>query len=106
MEMLVVICDRDYTNKIIKKLNTYEARYHVSFYGEGTANSEILNFFGLHKSEKEVIISMIQKNNSKYIMEILSELTYFKNQGAVAFTVPVDAIGKNTLDFITKMEVK
>lgn len=106
MEMLVVICDRTYTEKIIKYLNKSEVKYHVSFYGKGTASSEILSYFGLHKSEKEVIISMIKKDQIKDLFTNLSEQPYFINHGAVAFTVPMDSIGKNTLDFITEMGVK
>ncbi len=106
MEMLVVICDRTYTEKIIKYLNKSDVKYHVSFYGKGTASSEILSYFGLHKSEKEVIISMVSKDRTKEVFDSLSEKSYFINHGAVAFTVPMDAIGKNTLDFITETGVK
>lgn len=103
MEMLMVICDRDLTSKIIKLLNEGEIKYHVSFYGKGTASNEILSYFGLAKSKKEIIISLVDKDKAKEAMQFLEKHPFMTSHGAVALTVPMDAIGKNTLDFINMM---
>lgn len=100
MRMLVVICDRNLTNKIIKTLNKEEIKYHVSFYGRGTADQSILSYFGLEKVEKEVIISVVNKEKIKAIMERLKSYEFIKNHGAVAFIVPLDSINKSTLKYI------
>ena len=63
MKLLIVICDRTLSKKIIKILNQESICYHVSFFGKGTADSTILSYFGLEKSEKEVILSLSEKEN-------------------------------------------
>ncbi len=104
MKMLVVICDRTKIGKIVKLLNGENVKYHISFYGKGTADPSILSYFGLEKTEKEVIFSIVDNQNIKIIMEKLSAYEFVKNHGAVAFTVPLDGISKNTLEYIKKME--
>lgn len=104
MKMLVVICDRTLTNKIVKTLNQENVKYHISFYGRGTADQSILSYFGLEKTEKEVIMSIIDNQDINIILEKLSAYEFIKHHGAVAFTVPLDGISQNTLDYIKKME--
>ncbi len=103
MEMLMVICDRAMTNKVLAVLNESDITCHVTFYGKGTADSEILSYFGLAKSEKEVIVSFVDKGRSSLAMEKLSEKTSVKQQGVVALCVPLDAISKSTRDLISKI---
>lgn len=65
MKILFVICDRNITSKILKFLNDSHVFYHLSCYAKGTANSEILAYFGLAETEKEMIISIIQEDQQK-----------------------------------------
>jgi len=106
MKMLIVICDRPFVNKIINVLNSVDINYHISLYAKGTANSEILSYFGLESSEKEVILSFVEKEQITIIMEKLSDNEYIKSHGAVAFSIPMDGITKNTLEFIKQLEDK
>lgn len=106
MKVLIVICDRNLSSKILKLLDNMGIFYHISCYAKGTANSEILAYFGLAETEKELIISFIKNEDTKKIMDSLSELEFVKNHGAVAFTIPVNGIGKKTLEFIKKLEEK
>jgi hypothetical protein len=39
-------------------------------------------------------------------MASLGEFDFIKNHGAVAFTIPVDGIGRKTLEFIKQLEEK
>lgn len=106
MKLLFVICDRNITAKILKQLNKLNANYHISFYAKGTANSEILSYFGLAETEKEMIMTFVEKDNVENILNTFLDMEYFKNHGAVAFTVPLDGIGRKTLEFLKQMEVK
>ena len=105
MKMLVVISDRNLTKKIVKTLNESNLRYHISFYGRGTANQNILAYFGLEKSEKEVIISIANNQSVETVINKLGQYEFINKHGAVAFAVPLDSISKSTLDYIKKMEV-
>lgn len=104
MKALVVICDRKITNKILKLLNEFHVHYHISCYAKGTANSEILSYFGLAESEKEFILSFVNKDVVIDLMERLKDIDFIRNHGAVAFTIPIDGIGRKTLEFIKHLE--
>ena len=106
MKLLIVICDRNITDKILKKLNELHVNYHVSCYAKGTANSDILSYFGLAETEKELIISFVRAEHAHEVMERLSALEFIKNHGAVAFTIPLDGIGRKTMEFIEHLEEK
>lgn len=100
MEMIMVICDRTLTNKIVKLLEKQNMKGYYSFYGRGTASSEILSYFGLAKSEKEVILSFAEKKDTDKMIANLKEQSYVLNQGAVAFCTPIDAVNKRILDLV------
>lgn len=100
MKLLVVICDRKKTKTVLNLLNENDVNYHVSFYGKGTADNEMLSYLGLAESEKEVVISLAKKEMTKEILKQLESAPAFKYHGAVAFAVPLDAINKSTLKFI------
>lgn len=106
MKLLIVICDRSITNKILKLLNDQHVYYHISCYAKGTANSEILSYFGLAETEKEMILSFVNDDCVSTIMEKLGGVEFIERHGAVAFTIPMDGIGRKTLEFIKQLEDK
>ena len=106
MKLLTVICDRSITNKILKLLNDQHVHYHISCYAKGTANSEMLSYFGLAETEKELIISFVNDDNVATVMDKLRGVDLIKHHGAVAFTIPMDGIGRKTLEFIKHLEEK
>lgn len=106
MRALVVICDRSITNKILKTLNELHVGYHFTCYAKGTANSEMLNYFGLAETDKELVLSLVSKENIDEIMAGLGSVDLIKNHGAVAFAVPLDGVGRKTLEFIKYLEEK
>ena len=100
MNLLIVICDRKKTKKMIKLLNEKQLKYHISFYGKGTADNEMLAYLGLAETEKEVVLSFLKKEKTTKVIKELKTHPLIINEGAVAFTVPLDRIGQNTLKFI------
>lgn len=102
MKMLMVICDRNITKKIINLLNQNEIKYHASFYGKGTADKTILDYLNLAETQKEIIVSFIEKEKELKIIESFKKSSYFLNKGgAVAFTVPLGAVSRSTLEYIS-----
>lgn len=102
MEALIIIYDRAYTKQIKNLFSQVELTYSVSFYGKGTATSEVLAYFGLHESEKEVVVAIAETNNARKCLELVDEFSKTKKHSVVGLCVPVDSIGKNTLDYLTK----
>mgnify|MGYP000925533200 CR=1 FL=1 len=63
--MMVTITDR---NRKKKFEEFYEKNEHMVFFttlGRGTANSEMLDYFGLEESEKVVILSVVTEETWK-----------------------------------------
>ena len=63
--MMVTITDR---NRKKKFEEFYKKNEHMVFFttlGRGTANSEMLDYFGLEESEKVVILSVVTKETEK-----------------------------------------
>jgi hypothetical protein len=60
----------------------------MSFAARGTANSQILSYFGLSESEKAVLMAVIRDDQEKAALEVLEEkFKTIKNGKGVAFTV-------------------
>lgn len=100
MKLLIVICDRKKIDVVINMLNENEVKYHVTFYGKGTADNEMLSYLGLADSEKEIVISVLRKEKAEDLMVLFKDAKAFQNHRAVAFAVPLAAINKSTLNFI------
>lgn len=104
MKLLIVICDRNLTDKVMKSLAEIGVNYHISCYAKGTANSEILSYFGLAETDKELILSFVDKEKLESVMKKLEGLEFIRKHGAVAFAIPLDGAAKKSLDFIQNVE--
>jgi uncharacterized protein YaaQ len=106
MKLLFIIVDRGYSQNVLELIESLNYSLEIVCYGKGTANSEMLDYFGLGESEKEVIISVVQENQVQNIFEVLSTKSEFSQHGgAVAFTISISSIGKSTLEFIKYLQV-
>lgn len=70
--------------------------------GEGTAASDVLDYFGLAASEKAVLFHMVTKDTWKTVKTQLQKKLYIDVPGTgVAFIVPVSSVGgKRQLQFL------
>lgn len=101
MKLLITIVDRKICSKVLKIFEENEVHFNTVCLGKGSANSEMLHYFGLGETEKNVIFSMIRKEDSEAILENLYEGIEFSRHGTgVAFTVPLSSIGKKLLTFL------
>ena len=72
--------------------------------GVGTAQSTMLDFFGLDGPEKEIIFSPVATQKTGEILAALSENSKLKKAGyGIAFTIPISSMGgKRALQFLTE----
>ena len=93
--MMVTITDR---NRKKKFEEFYKKNEHMVFFttlGRGTANSEMLDYFGLEESEKVVILSR----------EMIVKMQIDVPGTGIAFIVPLSSIGgEKTLHFLIQSE--
>ena len=97
LKMLFVINDEE------KKLNKICSKYKLSFntvvHADGTASEGILNFLGLRKTEKNLLLSIISSYEEKEIMSYLKDEFKINEIGkGIAFTVPLSSSSKYVLE--------
>ena len=86
---------------------TLFARYHVtvtlSALGAGTARSELLDYFGLEKTEKVVAFSVVTRSTWRSVKSAMQrELNIDVPGTGIAFIIPLSSIGgKKPLAFLT-----
>lgn len=100
--MMVTITDR---NRKKKFEEFYKKNEHMVFFtilGRGTANSEILDYFGLEESEKVIILSVVTEETWKKLRRKMIVKMQIDVPGTgIAFIVPVSSIGgKKVLQYL------
>lgn len=101
--MMVTITNR---NNGIKMLSFYKERdlsVILSTLGAGTANSDMLDYFGLEASEKVAMFSVVTKEKWKELKRDLQKQMNIDVPGmGIAFIIPFSSIGgKKALQFLT-----
>ena len=104
--MMVTITDR---NRKKKFEEFYKKNEHMVFFttlGRGTANSEMLDYFGLEESEKVVILSVVTEEMWKKLRrEMIVKMQIDVPGTGIAFIVPLSSIGgEKTLHFLIQSE--
>lgn len=90
---MVTIVNRDHGERISHMFAAEGVTYNLLFHGRGTANSTILNYFGLGETEKDLIISTLPYATSQVMLNKLSNETNIKKPGhGIAFTMLVSSV--------------
>jgi uncharacterized protein YfbU (UPF0304 family) len=101
MKLLVTIVDRENSEEYIELLNHDKPRFQVVSLGHGTANSEILDYFGLAETDKTLILAIVEDGDVKALFEELAKKeSIHRHGGAVAFTVSIANMNKKFFDLI------
>ncbi len=102
--MMVTIADRSCGKKFTSLYEEYGVHVTLSTVGSGTAVSEMLNYFGLEKTEKVLVFSIVTGSVWKEIKKDLQKKLKIDVPGTgVAFIIPLSSIaGKKPLFFLTE----
>lgn len=106
LKLLVTIVDRGRGKIATEHLQKFGLVLHMTAHGKGTAKSEILEYLGLGETEKDVVLSLGERDKVRAAIEHLKENMRFKEPGhGIAFTIPIMSVGgKFTLQCITGEE--
>ena len=99
IELLCLISDEK-EDKIIKPLyDKYDMPFNVATYGEGTASSSVLEYFGLEEVRKYIYFSLINRENKKDILkDIETSFELNKPGNGICFTTPLSSSTKYIKD--------
>ena len=102
--MMVTITNRNLRNKYKDFFEENEIYTAFGTLGAGTANSAILDYFGLEATEKAVYFSIVTEETWKRLRRGLIIKMQIDVPGTgIAFIVPVSSIGgKNVLQYLTQ----
>jgi len=90
IELVMIIINRDGTEKAVKVLNNLQIDLQMISIGEGTADSSLSDYLGLDKKEKSVIFCVVKLKDKNEILSVLNEkLKFDKKNTGVALTIPI-----------------
>ncbi|HHX81026.1 MAG TPA: hypothetical protein GX692_08185 [Acholeplasmataceae bacterium] len=107
MKLLVIIINREFAEKYTNILNKESDKFQFVLLGQGTASSEILDYFGLARKDKAVIICLLTEAETPTVLDLLNnEKEFHRPGGAVAFTVKLTNINKHCFDLVKSLSNK
>jgi hypothetical protein len=99
MKLIISIVPKDITEEVSQVLGSGIIDYQTAFVAKGTASSEILEYFSLGETERNVLFSLADDQEIPEIFRKLAEEHDFLKSGmGVAFTVSIDSISKRVYD--------
>ncbi|MCR5349716.1 MAG: hypothetical protein K6E20_01850 [Acholeplasmatales bacterium] len=104
--ILISIVERNKADFYMSALEGYDVNMQTMFYAKGTAPTEMRRYFGIVDNGKAVIVSIVQQDRVKEILNAYED-KYFKtkNGKGIAFTVPIDSlIGVMVYQFLANIE--
>jgi len=102
--MMVTIANRSIGSKMLSFYKEHEQDLILSTLGMGTANSEMLDYFGLEATEKAVMLSVVTRERWKALKKGLQKEMNIDVPGTgIAFIIPLSSMGgKRALQFLTE----
>lgn len=101
--MMVTIMNRGIGSKMLSFYKGRDLPVIVSTLGAGTANSEVLDYFGLEATEKAVMFSVVTRERWRHLKAGLQKEMNIDIPGTgIAFIIPLSSVGgKKALQFLT-----
>ena len=93
IKLMVTIVDRGKGEKVAEICRGHHLYYHILCFGMGTANSEMLDYLGLGKTDKDFIIAMGPQERLPIAAGDISQLMQLHKPGrGIVFTIPLSGI--------------
>ena len=101
--MMTTIIDRRFIRKFNSFYEEMELPVSITTLGNGTASSQVLDYFGLGGSERAVMLHFVTKSKWKKVKRQLQLQMKIDLPGVgIAFIVPMSSVGgKRALEFLT-----
>ncbi len=106
LKILITIVDRKKADFFTSVLESFDVNQSEVIYGQGLDSKQILQYLGLNKSEKAVIISFVKESKVKDILASYED-KYFKVKDGkgIAFTIPMSQmIGLTAYKYLAGIE--
>ncbi|MBQ2668596.1 MAG: P-II family nitrogen regulator [Clostridia bacterium] len=100
---MITIIDRNQSRKFVSFYKNYGISVLFSALGHGTAASDVLNYFGLEATQKEVLLAAVTDSVWSNVKKGLQSIMQIDIPGTgIAFVVPMSSVGgMRQLQFLT-----
>jgi hypothetical protein len=86
---IYIILDRGKANGLMQRAREIGVRQGTIFLGEGTMSSPILEFFGINRTQKEVVLVAAPEQTAQQLYQMLREQFHMhRRYHGIAFSVP------------------
>jgi len=103
IKVIVTIVDRGKGEKVADIFMAHHLHFHYICFGLGTASSEILDYFGIGESDKDVVLSITPDYKVHELLNELTEKMQLKKPGhGIAFTLPLSGISSSFTHVLMK----
>ena len=93
VKLLVTIVDRDKGRAAVDIYRAHKMHFDYLCMGYGTANSQILDYFGLAETEKDVVFTLVPETRVKGLIAEMNERFHLNHPGrGILFTVPLSGV--------------
>ena len=93
VKLLVTIMDRGKGERVVDFYRSRGLPYHFITLGFGTANSQILDYFGLSETEKDIVLTLVQGDHSRRLLEDTTNDFRMTGPGrGILFTLPLSGV--------------
>ncbi len=100
-KLLISIVNKGNGKRVKEILNEVSVALNFIFTGYGTANSALLDYLGIGRTEKTIVFSLISEGDEDLIIrELRTQLSLFLAGNGIAFTVPLSGSSKKVADGI------
>ena len=107
LSMMVMIFNKKLEKKYKFLLQRNRIKYNILLYGTGTASSSVLEYFGLNEIKRDVVLSILPYNLSKYMLKQIDQKLKMDEPGnGIAFTLPISSSTKNMKDAYKDYDVE
>lgn len=107
VKFLLSIVEHGNGEEVTKIINDFGLSMNFEALGDGTAKSNLLSYFGLGSSKKDVVMSLIPDMiEHKILNQIASDLKLYLPGNGISFTIPLASISSVVSNTILSSTVK
>ena len=107
IKLMVTIVDRGKGEKVAEICRERHLDYHILCFGMGTANSEMLDYLGIGKTDKDFVITMGSQEKLPIAAGDISRLMQLHKPGrGIVFTIPLSGISSLFSQMLLREEEK
>ena len=107
LNLLFIIANQSDEDKVLKNIKKYNIGFKYIMYGEGTASSSLLEYFGLNDEKKFILMLILPVVLCKNIMIKLKKTVNMDDYGkGIAFSIPLTSSTKYIVNYYKDYELE